>query len=86
MNQYTPQVGEQQATVNRDLLALAGCSKAQITEFAPRKFSALPAWLRRRLKDMSLPSHQFQPRKLAPKEGELAFYVDKYRFPVQAHK
>ena len=80
MNQYAPTI-DNPATVarNRNALVELGCTPAQADAFADRKYAALPAWLRKRIKAASK-TRQEEPRKLKPAAGELAFYVSPYRF------
>lgn len=65
--------------IRQALLAL-GCTPGQVAMFSNRKYSALPKWLRVKIK-ASLRQPQAEPRKLCPAAGELAFYVEPTRFP-----
>ena len=82
MNQYAPVIETTETvTVNRAALIAIGLSPREADTFADRKYSALPAWLRKRIKATAEPK-QDEPRKLNPKAGELAFYINKYAFPI----
>jgi hypothetical protein len=69
----------EQEGVNRAALLRMGCSEAQAKELAGREFSALPKWLRDRIKKR-FKAPQSEPTKLRPAAGQLAFYLDPHRF------
>lgn len=83
MNQYAPIIANTDAVpVYRAALIAIGLTPVEADTFAGRKYSALPAWLRKRIK-ATAKSKQAEPRKLRPAEGELAFYINRNRFPAQ---
>lgn len=80
MSSYQPSIENvETVSLNRSALITLGCDPAQAEAFANRKFSALPKWLRTRIKAASR-EKQAEPRKLNPKAGELAFYISPSRF------
>ena len=82
MNQYERRVlGKELIANNRKLLASVGCTQAQVDSLCDRHFSALPKWVRNRLKRSAYGSGQNAPIKLDPRNGERAFYVDKSVLP-----
>ena len=86
MNQYEKRIIDPDiVSTNKYLLTKIGCSHREINLFAERSFSALPAWIRQRIKRLAASQHG--PRQQAskagairlnnPREGERTFYMSR---------